>query len=254
MNSNVRAGDTTYHDIVGILVTGQTAPVLGVSCTGSGWYVIQLNGQQGFISSAIVALTGSISGLPCFNPPPPPTPPDSDGDGFNDTIDQCPGIWGTDNGCPPPTPSDPDADGFSGELDQCPYIPGNDNGCPPPTDTPEPTVEPTPAYLPDLIVEIAEGAPDVGCDVGCVTRVDFYVSNLGRGEAGPFVVEADAGGLGSWRTEISQLGSGARVLLTAQWKGSCYNPDCDVTITVDIANTVVEESEENNTASLSRIG
>jgi hypothetical protein len=130
MNSNVRTGDTTYHDVVGVLRPGQTAPVLGVSCTGSGWYVVELNGQQGYISNAAVTLTGSISGLPCFNPPSLSSPLDTDGDGFNDTIDLCPNIPGTDNGCPPSAPSDPDVDGFSGELDQCPDIPGTDNGCP----------------------------------------------------------------------------------------------------------------------------
>jgi hypothetical protein len=218
VNSNVRSGDSMFYPVVGGLAAGETAPVLGLSCTGSGWFYIQVNGRQGFISPAIVTLTGSIAGLPCVNPPP---LPDSDGDGFTD------------------------------DIDGCPYVPGIDQGCPPPTLTPEPTI----SYWPDLTVSISDSAPDVSCKDGCVTRVDFTVTNVGRANAiGPFVVAAYAAGMGDWMTEIRALEPGASLTLTARWQGSCYQPDCEITITADVSNVIPEESEANNSDSLSRIG
>lgn len=50
---------------------------------------------------------------------------DKDGDGFLDTVDNCPTIAGTLNGCP-----DSDGDGIVDKDDQCPTVAGTLNGCP----------------------------------------------------------------------------------------------------------------------------
>ena len=76
VDANVRTGDDLIYDRVGFLLTGQTAPVIGISSFGSGWYYVELpDGLRGFIAPSIVNLEGSLSGLPRINPPPPPTPP-----------------------------------------------------------------------------------------------------------------------------------------------------------------------------------
>ncbi len=86
VDANVRTGDSTLYDVVGFLLAGDSAEILGRSATGSGWYYIQLdNGRRGFVSPSVVNVSGSISGLPGFNPPATPTPtftptPDAFGD------------------------------------------------------------------------------------------------------------------------------------------------------------------------------
>ena len=62
--------------------------------------------------------------------------PDADGDGFgeapmppeNTFYDQCPGVYGENQGCPP----DSDGDGTADSSDQCPNVPGDvtNKGCP----------------------------------------------------------------------------------------------------------------------------
>ena len=76
VDSNVRAGDTTQYQIVGFLLEGAEAKILGVSSYGTGWYFIRLaNGQSGFIHPNIVRAEGNLVGLERINPPPlPPTP------------------------------------------------------------------------------------------------------------------------------------------------------------------------------------
>ncbi len=63
-------------------------------------------------------------------------PVDTDGDGFDDHLDDCPTLPGTApyNGCPAPAPGDQDGDGFPDSVDQCLTVPGVDNGCPADTD------------------------------------------------------------------------------------------------------------------------
>lgn len=52
-------------------------------------------------------------------------PPDSDGDGVENTKDECPDVKGTLKGCP-----DSDGDGVADKDDQCPNDKGTLNGCP----------------------------------------------------------------------------------------------------------------------------
>lgn len=75
-DSNVRRGDSTAYEVIGALLTGESAPILGVSNSGSGWYYIQLNnGRRGFISPGIVRAEGNLANLGTIAPPFTPTPP-----------------------------------------------------------------------------------------------------------------------------------------------------------------------------------
>ncbi len=78
LDANVRAGDSTIFAPIGALLQGQSAPILGVSSSGSGWWLIQLsNGRRGWIAPSTVQVTGSLANIPVMNPPQPtatPTP------------------------------------------------------------------------------------------------------------------------------------------------------------------------------------
>lgn len=75
-NGNVRSGDSTDYQIVASLTQGQTAVIVGISNTGSGWYQVRLeNGQLGWMAPSIVTTSGNLNGLPRVQPPPPPATP-----------------------------------------------------------------------------------------------------------------------------------------------------------------------------------
>jgi uncharacterized protein YgiM (DUF1202 family) len=74
VNANVRSGDSTQYPIVGSLEEGESAPIVGVSSFGTGWYVIDLSGRRGWISPSVVNVSGDTSSLPRIGPPPVPTP------------------------------------------------------------------------------------------------------------------------------------------------------------------------------------
>ncbi|MCY4525060.1 MAG: SH3 domain-containing protein [Anaerolineaceae bacterium] len=76
VNANVRTGDNTSFPAIDALLTGESAPILGVSSRGSGWYQIALpNGRRGWISDVVVLVSGNIENLPRIVPPPLPPPP-----------------------------------------------------------------------------------------------------------------------------------------------------------------------------------
>lgn len=75
VNANVRAGDNINAPFVGSLAPGESAPILGISSTGTGWYYIELpNGTRGWIAGSIVQTTGNLSAVPRIAPPATPTP------------------------------------------------------------------------------------------------------------------------------------------------------------------------------------
>lgn len=73
-NANIRRGDSTFHDVLGALRPGDSATIIGISDTGSGWYNIQLsNGSRGWIAPSVVTVSGDTRSLPRISPPAPPT-------------------------------------------------------------------------------------------------------------------------------------------------------------------------------------
>jgi uncharacterized protein YgiM (DUF1202 family) len=74
-NANIRRGDSTFHEVLGALRPGDSATIIGISDTGSGWYNIQLsNGSRGWIAPSVVTVSGDTRNLPRISPPAPPTP------------------------------------------------------------------------------------------------------------------------------------------------------------------------------------
>jgi uncharacterized protein YgiM (DUF1202 family) len=73
VTANVRSGDGTIYPRFATLQAGQTAPVMGVSSTGTGWFYIQLpDGRRGWIAPSVVTAEGNIRAVPRIDPPPPP--------------------------------------------------------------------------------------------------------------------------------------------------------------------------------------
>lgn len=95
---------------------------------------------------------------------------------------------------------------------------------------------------------------DVNCGgiaaVSCTTTVTFTIANIGAADAGPFkVLVRAAPGLAQQGTiSVASLAVGATTTLTITLPpgGNCYDPDCDVCITVDSDNEVIESNEGNN--------
>src|SRR5260221_8572255 len=76
VTANVRSGDSVLYPAIAFLVLGDSARVLGISSTGSGWYYIQLaNGTLGWISPFVVAPSGDFSGVSAVTAPPLPVLP-----------------------------------------------------------------------------------------------------------------------------------------------------------------------------------
>lgn len=75
VDANVRNGDSTQYGILGSLLTGQTAEVVGISSFGTNWYLVRLpDGRRGWIAPSVVNISGNIANVPQVAPPPPPTP------------------------------------------------------------------------------------------------------------------------------------------------------------------------------------
>ncbi len=90
----------------------------------------------------------------------------------------------------------------------------------------------------------------VGATVLCTTTVTFTVANIGTADAGPFkvLVRADPGLAQQGTINVAGLAAGATTTLTITLPagGNCYDPDCDVCITVDSDSEVIESNEGNN--------
>jgi hypothetical protein len=83
VNANVRGGPGTVYDILGNLVQGQTAEILGRNSDAT-WWVIAFApgpGGQGWISNSIVTVSGNTSNVPIVAAPPTPTPEPSPWEG-----------------------------------------------------------------------------------------------------------------------------------------------------------------------------
>jgi Bacterial SH3 domain/CARDB len=74
VDANIRAGDATIFPIVGVLFTGESAQVLGLSSTGTGWYLVRApNGTEGWIAPSAVDPSGDFSTVAFIQPPATPT-------------------------------------------------------------------------------------------------------------------------------------------------------------------------------------
>lgn len=74
LNANVRAGPGTNYGILGGLTPGSPVQVTGRDSTAT-WYVVQYQGQQGWVSNQVAQYTGDINALPVVQAPPTPIAP-----------------------------------------------------------------------------------------------------------------------------------------------------------------------------------
>ena len=114
---------------------------------------------------------------------------------------------------------------------------------------------------PDLTVTDIGGL-SVACPGGagtCVTKFNYTVRNIGLGNAGPFTTRSVADPAASVVVDQAfpaGLAAGAvkTVPVTTPPGGNCFDPDCTISVTVDINNQVDECNEKNNTRTLGTIG
>ena len=75
MDTNCREGPGTQFDLVGALLVGKQAEVVGVSTTGGYWIIKNPNhAGECWLWDFYATITGPTDGLPRINPPPTPTP------------------------------------------------------------------------------------------------------------------------------------------------------------------------------------
>jgi len=107
---------------------------------------------------------------------------------------------------------------------------------------------------PDLVVSEI-GKPVVECRGWfwrtCATTVDYTIVNIGNAAAGPFTVKAIFDP--SQSVIVNKLISGGlaagaeqSITITTPGDGSCFDPDCTISVTADSNNDVEECNEANN--------
>jgi subtilase family serine protease len=92
-----------------------------------------------------------------------------------------------------------------------------------------------------------------------VTQFSYVVRNLGAVSAGPFTARATLDPAVSVIVDQffpSGLAAGAEQTVTGATppSGNCFDPDCTISVTVDIGDRVKECDEGNNTASETTAG
>lgn len=70
---NIRTGPGLEYDVIGQLSQGETARVIGAT-TNFDWVVIDYRGQNGWLASYLLDITGNRATVPIIAPPPTPTP------------------------------------------------------------------------------------------------------------------------------------------------------------------------------------
>lgn len=71
---NVRTGPSLNYDVLGQLRQGETAPIIGATADFS-WVVIDFRGEEGWLATYLLEVTGDRTQVPVFQAPPTPTPP-----------------------------------------------------------------------------------------------------------------------------------------------------------------------------------
>ena len=207
---------------------------------------------------------------------------DADWDGVYDRDDECPwraneyGFGVDADGCPletdPETTPDPEATiDPEATPDVTPDMTPDVTPDVTPEVTPEVTETPTPEVTPevteepevtDLTIEITDGSGQGGCEtvdqvVVCTLTINFTVTNAGNTDVGAFDVLIDGAPMGNETVNVPGLAAGAtydgsvELGPVAAW---CYDPDCEMTATVDSGDVVAEDDETNNVDTLLILG
>ena len=114
--------------------------------------------------------------------------------------------------------------------------------------------QPPDGKKPDLIVrDINLDSLKVDCPTGagsCVTQVEVTIANVGAGNAGLFATRTTLDPAQS--VVVTQASSGLAAgaaqtfMVTTPPGGNCFDPDCQICVTVDYQNDVMESDETNN--------
>jgi hypothetical protein len=73
VNVNIRSGPSTNYPTIGALFAGTFVEVIGRN-TNASWWVLDYNGQQGWVANSVVTLEGPCANVSIIVPPPSPTP------------------------------------------------------------------------------------------------------------------------------------------------------------------------------------
>jgi uncharacterized protein YgiM (DUF1202 family) len=73
-NTNCRAGDLKAYDMLGALLVGETAEVIGKNADGDYWVVRLPDGKVCWLWGTYATVSGDTSKIPVMTPPPTPTP------------------------------------------------------------------------------------------------------------------------------------------------------------------------------------
>jgi hypothetical protein len=78
VNTNCRSGPGEPYAILGVLMVGQSAEVVGQNPVTASWIIkLTPSGPTCWLTNIYATATGNTAGLPVVNPPPSPTPPGS---------------------------------------------------------------------------------------------------------------------------------------------------------------------------------
>lgn len=70
---NVRSGPSIDYEVLGQVSEGEVIPIIGAT-TDFTWIVINYRGQQGWLATYLLEVSGDRSKVPIISPPPTPTP------------------------------------------------------------------------------------------------------------------------------------------------------------------------------------
>ncbi len=92
--TNCRVGPGKVYDLLGALLVGEVAEVVGRDSTGNYWYIRNPDRPNDFcwLWGEYATLSGNYMVLPVFTPPPTPTPAPAF-EAYYDDLDSCNGWW-----------------------------------------------------------------------------------------------------------------------------------------------------------------
>jgi uncharacterized protein YraI len=209
---NVRSGPDTVYAVIGNLAVGQLYPVLG-QLSGGNWFQVSLNGQSGWVAASVTRLEGDCGALAIVEAP------------ANALLAQTQAPVATQ----PPATTQPSAS----------VAPA----------TTAPTLTPTSAPGPDLVVSITTFG--INAEAGFAYYGLTY-TNAGGAAAGPFFIQICVELTCSEMPIAGDTPPGFTSLLISGVLAS-FTDDPNTlfpqaTVTIDYYGTVAESNEGNNVA------
>ena len=212
---NVRSAPGTQYAVIGNLAAGQSYSALG-QLSGSEWYQVSVNGQNGWVAASVTQLEGDCANLAQVAAPAnaqlAPTQPPAQ-----------------------PAPTQPSAGSTPS-----PTL----SNTPPPTSTNTPTTTP----LPDLVARI----DSFSIDANGVATVTWSYSNIGTAPSvGSFAIEVCVDRTCQYDYQLTDMspGSGSNGSTTLnEWEADPLAALPRATLRLDPARYIVDSNYDNNVA------